>query len=330
MRTAEFFSPKHPDKICDIISDTILDNFLENNIESDCLINTMMCGNKIWISGEVNSHIILEKMKIKHIVYNICKITDVSIDLKYSENLPKTNFTEFPNLNGIALGFAVDDNSSYLPFEFLFARELNRFIYNYYPNNGITQVTINGNSAIVYASFENSNTAHLSELIDKFFKEYAYSIAPKSLLNVSEKILNPIINNYCISGANGKKNVMDNYGPRVPISGNSYSGKDFKKVDRFASYMARKIAIDYLNKHRLKYCMVELSYVPNSKEPVIKRVKGNDQGIQYETGIKLYEVDGYNLTPDGIIDFLDLKNIKFAQTSEWGHFGNNFKWDLEN
>jgi len=205
----------------------------------------------------------------------------------------------------------------------------NRFIYNYYPYNGQTQVTINGNCAKVYASFENSKTSHLSELIDKFFNEYSYFIA-NQILEVCEKICNPFNDTYDVCGINGRKNVIDNYGPRVPIGGNSYSGKDFKKVDRFASYMARKIAIDYVIKHRLMYCIVELSYLPNIKTPIIKRVKGNDSGIQYETGIKLYEVDGYDLTPNGIINFLDLKNTKFAETSKWGHFGNSFKWDLEN
>ena len=40
------------------------------------------------------------------------------------------------------------------------------------------------------------------------------------------------------------------------------------------------------------------------------------------------EIKGYDLTPKGIIDFLDLRKPQFEKTAEWGHFGNNFNWDL--
>ena len=38
------------------------------------------------------------------------------------------------------------------------------------------------------------------------------------------------------------------------------------------------------------------------------------------------EVLGYDLSPKGIIEFLDLKKPTFSKTAEWGHMGNNFKW----
>lgn len=40
------------------------------------------------------------------------------------------------------------------------------------------------------------------------------------------------------------------------------------------------------------------------------------------------EVEGYDLTPKGMINFLELTKAQFQKTAEWGHFGNEFKWDV--
>ena len=42
---------------------------------------------------------------------------------------------------------------------------------------------------------------------------------------------------------------------------------------------------------------------------------------------KKENIEGYDLTPKGIKEFLKLENIKFAETAQWGHFGRNFNWD---
>jgi len=48
------------------------------------------------------------------------------------------------------------------------------------------------------------------------------------------------------TGVTGRKIVVDAYGPRVPVGGGAYSGKDPSKVDRSAAYMARYLAKDIL------------------------------------------------------------------------------------
>lgn len=330
MRTAEFISPKHPDKMCDIISDSILDLYLEKDPNSKCAIETMGGHDKVWISGEILSNTTIEKEEIVDIVNKVSGITNVSINIKNQHEVFQTNNNS--NDQCTVIGFAITETPNKLPFEYELARGLNQFIYQYYPYDGKTQVTINGNDARVVASFQNAKTSHLSELIDLYFNENSYKIASQEF-NVAQKFCNPIgewnIGGFDVdTGVSGRKTVLDSYGPRVPTGGISFSGKDGSKIDRCASYMARKIAIDYLKKHRLMYCMVELSYSIGSEEPIIKRIKGNDEGVQYETGIKLYEVEGYDLNPNSMVEFLDLKKPQFSKLSEWGHFGNNNKWDV--
>ena len=54
-KTAEFVSPKHPDKICDFIADSILDAYLVVDKNSRVAIEVMGGHNLITINGEVTS-----------------------------------------------------------------------------------------------------------------------------------------------------------------------------------------------------------------------------------------------------------------------------------
>ena len=55
IKTAEFVSPKHPDKICDFIADSILDAYLAGDLESRVAIEVMGGHNLITVNGEVTS-----------------------------------------------------------------------------------------------------------------------------------------------------------------------------------------------------------------------------------------------------------------------------------
>src|SRR6185503_12474568 len=55
IKTAEFVSPKHPDKICDFIADSILDAYLAGDKESRVAVEVMGGHKLITINGEVTS-----------------------------------------------------------------------------------------------------------------------------------------------------------------------------------------------------------------------------------------------------------------------------------
>ena len=119
------------------------------------------------------------------------------------------------------------------------------------------------------------------------------------------------------AGLTGRKLAVDNYGPRVPLGGGAFSGKDATKVDRSAAYMARKIAVDYLKDYNADEVMVRLAYAIGYNEPlestvIIDGTPGN--------------ITGYDLSPSSIIKTLDLKKPIYSKTAEWGHMGNNFNW----
>jgi S-adenosylmethionine synthetase len=120
------------------------------------------------------------------------------------------------------------------------------------------------------------------------------------------------------AGLTGRKLAVDNYGPRIPIGGGAFSGKDPSKVDRSAAYMARKIAVDYLRERDAKEVFVRLAYAIGVAEPLEMTVVVEGVGEK---------VVGYDLTPNGIIDNLQLKRPIYEQTARYGHFGHGFDWE---
>jgi S-adenosylmethionine synthetase len=329
MRTAEFVSPKHPDKMCDRISDTLLDKFLEQDSNSRCGIETMGSHGKVWITGEVTSMGELSNDEIIQVVKDISGVEDVTIHLsKQSPEISKGVDNGLSGDQGVMIGYACSETSTMMPFEYELARSLNKYIYEFYPYDGKTQVTINGSDARVIASFQNSKSEHLKELIHTFFKNQTISTID---FKITQTLCNPLgewnIGGFdSDTGLTGRKISVDSYGPRIPNGGGEFSGKDATKIDRSAAYMARKIAVDTVKQYSLSYAMVELSYAIGYDQPIQAYIKGNEHGINTETGLWLRPVSGYDLSPTGIIDYLDLKKPIFSQTSQWGHFGNEFKW----
>ena len=47
-------------------------------------------------------------------------------------------------------------------------------------------------------------------------------------------------------------------------------------------------------------------------------------GVQIRDGVA---EANWDLTPNGIIKFLDLRKPQFEKTARFGHFGNGFIWD---
>jgi len=322
MRTAEFVSPNHPDKLCDRIADKILDSFMEQDQDSRCAIEVCGGHSKVFITGEVTSQGNVSDDRIKKIVKDLTNIDDISIHIfQQSLNIAQGVDNGGAGDQGIMIGYACNENEELVPQEYYLARKLNEFIFADYPFDGKTQVTIIGDKLRIVASFQNTPSMTLEKMVREFFLSY-----PQYTIDAIH--CNPAgdwdIGSFdADAGVTGRKMVVDNYGPRVPIGGGAFSGKDVTKVDRSAAYMARKIAVDYLHQYNAKEVKVELSYAIGYDQPLQATAILNF-GKGWEKNVR--EITDYDLSPQGIITYLDLKNIQFAETAKWGHMGANFNW----
>ncbi|OGE86613.1 MAG: hypothetical protein A3J48_01575 [Candidatus Doudnabacteria bacterium RIFCSPHIGHO2_02_FULL_46_11] len=317
IKTAEFVSPKHPDKTCDYIADTILDAFLKKDRQSRVAVEVMGGHGLITVNGEVTSR---ARFKLEPIVKKIvgAKYRVIVRLAHQSPEIAKGVDTGGAGDQGIMEGYATSESANFMPLEYNLARYICQRIFKKHPHDGKVQVTIEGNPPAgrtgrvltVVASFQSTKTPELLKLVKSIIKADEYLINPAGEWHMGGFDAD--------SGLSGRKLVVDNYGPEISIGGGSFSGKDYTKVDRSGAYMARKIAVDYLRKFRAKEVKIKLAYAIGKKDPVMAEAVIDGRRMP---------VEGYDLSPTGIRELLKLDKAQFVKTSQWGHFGNDFLWD---
>lgn len=311
IRTAEFVSPKHPDKMCDLIADSLLDAYLAGDPKSRVAAEIMGGHGHVTLSGEVTSATDVDIAKVVHgIVGDNYEVHAYLV--KQSPEIAQGVDTGGAGDQGIMIGYATRETEEFLPREYALARDLCKKIYAVYPYDGKTQVTVDGDRVTcVVASFQNSKTPDLLKLVQESIAADEYLINPAGEWNMGGFDAD--------SGISGRKIVIDNYGPEIGVGGGSFSGKDLTKVDRSGAYIARRIAVDYLKKNpTAQVCRVKIAYAIGKPQPVM--------AVAELDGVTM-PIEGYDLTPAGIAAFLGFASVKWAETAAWGHFGRKeFSW----
>lgn len=318
LHSAESVSPKHPDKLCDQISDAILDAYLAVDPESRVAIEVLGGHGKVFVVGEVTSE---ADINVERIVNRLAGKVEVEVRIvKQSSEIANGVDTGGAGDQGIMVGYACSETPELLPLEVVLSRRLNQYLFKKWPFDGKTQVTLRaGRVESVVASFQNAKQCELKKAIETWLGS---ELLVKPAKNIALHI-NPA-GDWALggfdadTGLTGRKLVVDNYGPRVPIGGGCFSGKDPSKVDRSAAYMARRIAVDYLRKFKAYEATCYLAYAIGKAQPLEASVVVD--------GMRL-AVEGYDLSPNGIIASLGLKKPQYEKTARYGHFGHKFAWD---
>ena len=317
--TAESVSPGHPDKLCDQISDAILDAHLAEDAQARVAVEACGGHGTVFLTGEVRSRATVD-------VVNIVKRLageDTEVIVHIAEQSPEIAAgvdTGGAGDQGVMIGYACAETPELLPLEVVLSRRLNQFLYKRWPFDGKTQVTLLGGEIVaVVASFQHAPTDELQAAVEEWLQTQEYT----ALTSMPKLHINPAgdwqIGGFTAdAGLTGRKLAVDNYGPRVPIGGGAFSGKDATKVDRSAAYMARRIAVDYLRKHQAQEVLVRLAYAIGYDQPVEATaiVDGEE-----------HDITDYDLSPRGIIKHLDLTRPMYEPTARYGHFGEGFDWD---
>ena len=351
MKTAEWVSPKHPDKMADQISDAILDYCLNQDPLARVAVEVFGCHGKVIIGGEVTFKGEIKRNDIFDIVERITEKKDLKeIEIRIVEQSPEISNgvnTGGAGDQGIMVGYACDDNERMIPQEKYLTDSLGEYIYESFPYDGKTQITIDDEDVVqaVVASFQNVSSKILEEMVDSWIIEKNIPCNTKYNL-----LCNPAgdwnIGGFdADTGLTGRKLMVDNYGPQIPIGGGAFSGKDATKVDRSAAYMARKIAVDFKKKKEYEHeksVIVKLAYAIGVAEPVMATVEIMGESIDMSGHDRIITIDlmkmyvpikdvippfQYDLTPAGIINFLDLRKPQFERLAASGHFGTGNLWD---
>ena len=330
MRTAESVSPMHPDKICDRISDSILDECLRQDPDARVAIEVLGGHGIITICGEVtmNDTCFVDYRKVAQSVLGEKKYDMLVQAVEQSPEIANGVDTGGAGDQGIMVGYATNLTENYMPLEVILARDLNQTIYAKHPYDGKTQVTLNDDNQImtIVCSWQNVPHDELKALVKDWavdkrqIEDVNYHINPAGDWSVGGFDAD--------TGLTGRKLAVDNYGPTIPIGGGAFSGKDPSKVDRSGAYMARALAVRMLQLQNADEVTVRLAYAIGYKYPVeatATSIKNGETTVLDILSMEAIDLD--NLTPNGIIESLNLKRPIYAETAEYGHFGRGFAWD---
>ena len=356
--TSESVTEGHPDKLCDYISDSILDAYLEKDPNARVACETVASKGKIFITGEITT--IAEEIDIEQIVRNTIKeigYNNAEIDLDYKTCEIEIKISkQSPDIamgvdraqgeigagdQGIMFGYACNETEDLMPMPIYLAHKLSKRladvrkqnIISYLRPDGKTQITVEYDGNIpkrvdtVVVSTQHEADIDL-EILRKDVKEKVVKqVIPQELLDENTKYyINPT-GRFVIggplgdSGLTGRKIIVDTYGGYSRHGGGAFSGKDATKVDRSASYMARHLAKSVVGNNLADKCEIELSYAIGVAKPISIYIDtfGTAKIPEQEIVNKINKK--FDLTPRGIINYLELQNPIYRKTTNYGHFG---------
>ena len=289
--------------------------------------------------------------------YRTCKITiniskqsqDIALGVDSSLETKKGELESIgAGDQGLMFGFACSETKELMPLPISLAHKLaerltfvrKTNIIDYIRPDGKVQVTVEyDNDMPIRVDTIVISTQHLPDIeMEQVKKDLIQNvikpIVPSELLDENTKYLINPTGRFVIggplgdSGLTGRKIIVDTYGGYSRHGGGAFSGKDPSKVDRSASYMARHIAKNVVANGYAKKCEVQLAYAIGVAKPVSVYIDTFGTNTIPEEEIQNRINKHFDLTPTGIINYLDLKRPIYKQTTNYGHFGKeNLPWE---
>ena len=242
---------------------------------------------------------------------------------------------------GMMFGFACTETPELMPLPISLAHKLSRQltfvrkekILPYLKPDGKTQVTVEYEDMVpkrvdtIVLSTQHEANIDMKKLKEDVLKEVIQKVIPSYLIDENTKyFINPT-GRFVIggplgdSGLTGRKIIVDTYGGYARHGGGAFSGKDPTKVDRSASYMARHLAKNVVANGLANQCEIQISYAIGVAKPISLYVDTFGTNTIPEEEIATILQENFDLTPRGIIQYLDLKKPIYQKTTNYGHFG---------
>lgn len=367
--TSEAVSEGHPDKLCDQISDAVVDLYLAADNQSRTAIETLATTNRVIIAGETSCNEYISSDQIEETVRNT--IRQIGYDQKgFSWQTVKIdNYLHHQSCDialgvdkdgagdqGIMFGYAKKEagfDSEYMPLAIYWSNRILQNLSNARHNGEIKGIEPDAKSQITLEYDENGkplriktivlSTQHHDSLsqeqVREIAKEYIAKSLPQGWMPADENILINPTGRFVIGGPDGdtgltgRKIIVDTYGGYAPHGGGAFSGKDPTKVDRSAAYMLRYLAKNIVAAGLADECLLQISYAIGLSEPLSLYLNTNHTNHADENKIIKFIHENIDLSPKGIINYLDLRRPIYLPTAAYGHFGRHpgsdgtFSWE---
>lgn len=243
---------------------------------------------------------------------------------------------------GIMFGYATDETDSYMPYPIKLAHELALKLTDVRKNGILKYLRPDGKTQVTIAYDENDKPVGIENVV--LSTQHDEEVSQEQIYNdVKKYIFDPVLPHEMITetthfwvnptgrfvvggphgdtGLTGRKIIVDTYGGYSRHGGGAFSGKDCTKVDRSAAYAARYIAKNIVAAGLANKCEIQLSYAIGVAQPTSINVNTYGTGKLSEDDLIRIIHDNFDLSPNGIIDALQLRRPIYKQVSAYGHFG---------
>ena len=358
--TSESVTEGHPDKLCDYISDSILDACLEQDENSRVAVETFAANNNITIAGQITTSAEIDVEKIVRNTIKEIGFDNAGVDMDYRTcNINVDISKQSPDIamgvdvggagdQGIMFGYACDETENYMPYAINMAHKLSKKVSEvrrtkeipYLRPDAKTQVTVEYENDVpkrietILISTQHNDGIEQEKIKNDLIQKVIKKVIPENKIDENTKIYVNPTGRFVIggplgdTGLTGRKIIVDTYGGYARHGGGCFSGKDASKVDRSAAYMLRHIAKNIVANGYAKRCEIQVACAIGMKEPLSIYINTFGTGVKSDEEIASLIKEKFDLTPAGIINYLDLKKPIYRKTTNYGHFGkDDLSWE---
>lgn len=365
--TSESVSSGHPDKVCDQISDAVLDAFLKQDPNARVACETFATTGLVVVGGEITADGWVNFQEIARKVLSDIGYTDekygisasgcsvlFTVDRQSADIAMGVNEHEGEHKEagagdqGLMFGYACNETPELMPLPIMLSHQIIKKVEEARHSKSIPYLRPDAKSQVTVEYDENDKPIRVDTIV--LSTQHDEDVTQETIKSDIEALIREVVNEkYLIdtkfhinptgqfiiggphgdTGLTGRKIIVDTYGGMARHGGGAFSGKDPTKVDRSAAYMARHVAKTIVASGIAEKCEVQLAYAIGVAEPVSVRVDTFGTSKVAETNIENAVTQNFDLTPNGIIEFLGLRKPIYRKTSYHGHFGrNDVSWEM--
>ena len=242
---------------------------------------------------------------------------------------------------GMMVGFACNETPELMPLPISLAHKLCRRLAQVRKDNtlaylrpdGKSQVTIEYSNGIpkradsIVIGAQHNPDVSRDRIEQDIIEQVIRAVVPSPLIDDGTKFYVNATGRFVIGGPvadtgfTGRKLLVDTYGGIARHGGGAFSGKDPTKVDRSAAYAARHIAKNMVAAGLAERMELQISYVIGVARPLSISVETFGTAKVDSEVIKNLISKHFDLRPEAIIRYFDLRRPIYKPLAAYGHFG---------